>query len=71
MPKKPFSEVNVGEIFRWGLPSEDETDWEPYEKTEFHWRDRYGYVNCIGRPRYQGDTGHRHRYGDELVITDD
>ena len=38
-----------------------------YRKTTEFRLNRYGYVNAIGPKMYDGDTGHRYFYPDQIV----
>ena len=39
-----------------------------YTKTLLHNRARYGWVNAVGPAFYEGDSGHRHFYDDQVII---
>lgn len=68
-PKNPtrivFSQVRVGEFFFW-----DDVPTELLQKLPDQNLRRYGHVNCqlVTKRYYEGDTGHRSVYDDDLVI---
>lgn len=64
MITRKFKDVKPGEEFIW-----QDVMYTKLDRRE--WKNRYGFINCIGPAFYEGDKGYRHVYDNEDVTQEE